>query len=141
MRAAAPDLATSSRAASASAAAFSAASLAFSAASCAFSEATMARSEVSWARLPSRSTIATSCSMVALSWSRARAMYWPVVRNQLIADGEPSSRARWAYFFTSGEAVERMRRTSTRSSSWRAVIWLSSRNRDSASLLPSSSAF
>ncbi|GAV46168.1 hypothetical protein Saa2_09170 [Streptomyces acidiscabies] len=115
------DFATSSFAAAASSAAFSAAAFAFSAASFALSEAATACSVCIWARLPSRSTIATSWSIVAASSSRARAMYWPETRNWRIACAEPSSSARCAYTATCGEAPVRILKTAERSSSACAV--------------------
>lgn len=125
-RAAAPDFCTSFWAAVASAAAFSAASLAFPAAVSARAEASTARLVSLSARLPSRSTRATNSSMVADSWSRARAMCWPVSMNHSTSVAAPSS-ARLAYFCTSGPALNSMALTWTRVSSRRESYWLSVR--------------
>ncbi|MFD0335101.1 hypothetical protein ACFQZ0_21300 [Streptomyces erythrogriseus] len=100
LRAALPAFFTSFCAAWASSAASSAAAFALAAAVCAFSDSATACSIVRWARLPSRSTMATSWSMVAFSWSRARAMCCSVSRNQPMAPAVPSSRARCADVFT-----------------------------------------
>lgn len=120
LRAAAADFCTSSLAAAASAAAFSAASLASWAAAWARSELSTARSVSACARLPSRSTTATSSSMVAASWSRARAMCWPVSRNHWTSDAVPL-RARSAYLRTSDPPLNSMVETWTLASSRRAV--------------------
>ncbi len=90
--------------------------------------------------MPSRSTTATSCSIVAVSSSRARAMNWPETRKRRTAAGVPSSRARSAYFFTSGEAVLRIVKSSTFSSSACAVYCVSSRKVRSALAVPASRA-
>lgn len=127
LRAAAPDFCTSSLAAVASAAAFSAASFAFSAAVWARAEASTARFVCCSARLPSRTTTATSSSIVADSWSRARAMCCPVSMNHSTSDAVPL-RARSAYLRTSGPACSSMVVTWDRASSRRALYWVSVRN-------------
>ncbi len=138
-RAASADRRTSSLAFSASAAAVSAFSLALLAAVVARSEASTARSVCSRARALSRSTMATNCPMVAASWSRARAMCWPVSRYHCTSSAVPL-RARFAYFFSSGPAVARLRTISTRLSSSLASYWPASRNFSSAWSVPALSA-
>jgi hypothetical protein len=138
--AAAADLFTSFWAAAASSAAFSAASSALRAASLARVEAATACSVCSFARLPSRTTTLTSCSIDEASSSRVRAMCWPETRNWWTARGDPSPRARSAYFFTSGVAVVRMAKTSAFSSSYCAVCHVSPRNFRKAAWVPVSSA-
>lgn len=69
------------------------------------------------------------------SWSRARAMCWPVSRNHSRSLSLPDS-AREAYFCTSGPAWKESLEASTRMSSTRAGYSRSPRNDSSADWEP-----
>lgn len=135
LRAARSAAATSSWAALASAAAFSAASLAFAAASTARSAASSACCVIASACCPSRRATATSSWICVASWSRARAMCWPVSRNHSTSESVPD-RAREAYFCTSGPACTVSLAASTRMSSRVAEYCPAVRKVSSASKVP-----